>query len=320
MVKSKKSVFIVLITLAAMFLTATLVLLFVPEPQPLTITEKFYITETQNGFELHGKIRNDSGEDRTFKHYGQQVTVTLHINDLSGGTEYDKDYEIFNEEVTVKADESYEINKELDIPCQAEITKVTAHLSKKNYSVDYTLYGNVINKGNFLIAAVFVGIAGGSLLIGAIANLIANIKTAKRANQIIRDISHRFGNAIYAAGYYGDKKQERANAAKSAFGVIGGATMQLVTGLGVYRTYSGRRRRDFVITDNALFEVVGKEQNYYDIKPQVWENFKNAEIIEKRNQLTMNGADGKSYFTFKINNDEKQKLTDALYNLFKDNK
>ena len=167
MVKSKKSVFIVLISLAAMLLTATLVLLFVPEPKPITITEKFYIAETQNGFELHGKIRNDSGEDRTFKYYGQQITVTLHINDLSGGTEYNKDYVIFNEDVTVKAGESYEINKELDIPCQAEITKVTAKLHKKEYSVNYTLYGNVINEGNFLIAAVFAGIAGGSLLIGA---------------------------------------------------------------------------------------------------------------------------------------------------------
>ena len=297
-----------------------LIFLFVPEPQPITVTEKFYISETQNGFELHGKIQNDSGRDRTFDSYGQQITVSLRIKDPITGKEYDEEYKIFDRKVTVQAGGSYEIIKDLDIRGQAKITKITAQLSKDNYYVGYTLYGKIVNDGTFAVIAAFAGIAGFTLLIGAVANLTANIKSAKRANRIIDNIKKKSDGAVYAYGYYGNKNQERTNAAKSAIGIIGGASMQLLTGAGVYKTNAGRRRRDFVICPDALFEIVGKEQKYYDILPQVKEIFENAEIVEKRNTLTMTGADGESYFTLAVNDCEKQKLKETLDNLLRNNK
>lgn len=320
MVKPNKKVFYVLISLTITFLAAMLIFLFVPEPQPITVTEKFYISETQNGFELHGKIQNDSGQDRTFNSYGQQITVSLRIKDPITGKEYDEEYKIFDREVTVQAGGSYEIIKDLDIRGQAKITKITAQLSKDNYYVGYTLYGKIVNDGTFAVIAAFAGIAGFTLLIGAVANLTANIKSAKRANRIIDNISKKSDGAVYAYGYYGNKNQERTNAAKSAIGIIGGASMQLLTGAGVYKTNAGRRRRDFVICPDALFEIVGKEQKYYDILPQVKEIFENAEIVEKRNTLTMTGADGESYFTLVVNDCEKQKLKETLDNLLRNNK
>ncbi|MDE6868808.1 MAG: hypothetical protein K2J83_06690, partial [Clostridia bacterium] len=233
---------------------------------------------------------------------------------------YDTDYDIFYEAITLKAGESYKINLPLDPNLdKIEITKVSAQLRKEDYSVGYTLYGNAVNNGTFAIIAVFVGSAGFLFLVGAISNLVGNVIIAKRANGIINDISQRFNGAIYASGYYGNKKQERSDATKTAVSLIGAAATASVFGIGFYRDYPGKPRRDFVICDNALFQVYGKKREYFDIMPQLKENFANAEIVEKRNKLTMTGADGTSYITFTVRDGEKQKLTKALNNLFKDN-
>lgn len=314
MVKAKKVPFYVLLSIALAAVAVTLILLFVPEPKPVTITEKFYIT---NDYELCGKIRNDSGKDLTFTRGGQQITVSMHVHDVAANYWYDASYDIFDGDVTIKAGESYKIslpvNNNLD---KIKITKVTAHLFKKDYSMDYTLYGNAINEGSFLIAAVFVGVAGFLFLVAAISSLVGNIIIAKRANQIICDISKRFGGGVYAAGYLGDKKQERSDATKTAFGFIGAMISMLFLGAGFYRVYGGRRRRNFVITPTALFEVNGKKLDYFDLTPQLQINFLNAMITEKGKRLTMNGADGRSYLTFIAGKGEKEKLITALNTLF----
>ncbi|MDE5942632.1 MAG: hypothetical protein K2H30_00295 [Clostridia bacterium] len=317
MVKTNKLAFYILLSIALALFAVTLILLFVPEPKPVTITEKFYI---DNNNELHGTIRNDSGKDITFTQSRQQITVSMHVHHSAGNYWYDTDYDIFYEAITLKAGESYKINLPLDTNLdKIEITKVSAQLRKEDYSVGYTLYGNAVNNGTFAIIAVFIGSAGFLFLVGAISNLVGNVIIAKRANGIINDISQRFNGAIYASGYYGNKKQERSDATKTAVSLIGAAATASVFGIGFYRDYPGKPRRDFVICDNALFQVYGKKREYFDIMPQLKENFANAEIVEKRNKLTMTGADGTSYITFTVRDGEKQKLTKALNKLFKNN-
>ncbi len=316
MVKAKKTVFFVMLSLTLAAIAVSLILLFVPEPKPVTITEKFYTTEGYD-FELRGTIRNDSGKDLTFKRNGQQITVEMRVHDAAANYWYDTSCDIFDDDVTVKAGESYKISLPVDIRFdKIKITKVTAHLFKNDYSMDYTLYGNVINEGKFLIAAFFVGAAGFLFLVAAISSLVGNIIVAKRANRIIYDLSQRFGGGIYAAGYLGDKKQERSDATKTAFGILGAMISALFFGIGFYRNRVTKRRRNFVITPSALYEVNGKKLEYTNLMPQVQVNFANALVIEKGNKLVMNGADGRSYLAFIPEKDEKQKLIEALNALF----
>ncbi|MDE6868783.1 MAG: hypothetical protein K2J83_06565, partial [Clostridia bacterium] len=81
MVKTNKLAFYILLSIALAFFAVTLILLFVPEPKPVTITEKFFV---DNNNELHGTIRNDSGKDITFTQSRQQITVSMHVHHSAG--------------------------------------------------------------------------------------------------------------------------------------------------------------------------------------------------------------------------------------------
>ncbi|MDE7453267.1 MAG: hypothetical protein K2N22_02545 [Clostridia bacterium] len=314
MVKAKKTVFYIMLSLALAAFAVTIILLFVPEPKPLTVTEKFYITED---CELHGKIKNDSGKEITVK----SIYISVHVKSPAAGSEFDSKYTLFDgygKQLTLQPNEEHEINEQLSHldGDRIKITLITAYVDNH---AGFNLYGKIVNDGTFSIVAAFVGFAGFLFLVMAISNLVGNIIIAKRANRIIDDISQRFDGAIYAAGYLGNKKRDRAENIKTAAGIIGGAVMQLATGTGIYSVGESRRRRDFVICDESIYEVNGKAMNYENITPLVQFRFKNAEISEKRNGVAMTGTDGTSYFTFTVSDDKKKALAEKLNNIFNRN-
>ena len=195
---------IITLCLALACFAATIALLFIPEPKSLKITEKPTVEYVDGEYVVHGKIKNVSGKEIILRAYGFRAEVSA-INESGNNMTYTiKPYD----DIAVQPDEEIALSflhAKLGTLQNAKINKIIFTPEH----TDITVYGNVINNGNFAICALFTGIAGAGLLIISIASSVTANRNAKRVNHIIAQMRQSFENAAYCGGYYGSKSQNR---------------------------------------------------------------------------------------------------------------
>ena len=309
MKKAKKLPFIITFCVAVAFIAATAALLFIPEPKPLKITEKPTVEYVDGEYVVHGKIKNVSGKEIILREYGFLAEVSA-INEIGNNMTYTiKPYD----DIAVQPDEEITLSflhAKLGSLQNAKINKIIFTPEK----TDITIYGNVINNGNFAIYALFTGIAGAGLLLIAVVSFVTELKNTKRANNIISQMSQTFENGVYVEGYYGNKAQNRTAAAKTTASVFGAIISMLFIGFGRYRIYSNSSKSEYIITDTSIYMYInGKFQNVTD---ELKSAFVNPAVTDKNKKINVNGEDKNAFFTVRTNGADKAQTISNLKNIF----
>lgn len=310
MKKANKKRFIVLLCVALLFFIGAAMLLFVPEPKPLKITEKITAVDSGGEYRLQGKIKNVSKKEVVLDSTTFRVRLSVQNESGKAPTEITP-----TESVTLKPNEEFDLSalsKDLGNVISVKVNKVIFTPEH----TDITIYGNVINDGKFAIIAFFAGVAGVVFLIVAVTSYRTDVRNTKRVNKLIQLINETFENGIYAAGYYGSKSKNRSAAAKTTASVLGAAVSTLFIGFGRYRVYSNNPQIEFAITESAIYVCLNGK--FTDVTNELKSAFTSPAVKEKKNKISVNGENKDVYLTFtaKDGYKEKVKLLNYLQNIF----
>ena len=300
---------IITLCLALAFFAAAIALLFIPEPKPLKITEKPTVEYVDGEYVVHGKIKNVSGKEIILRAYGFRAEVSA-INESGNNMTYTiKPYD----DIAVQPDEEIALSflhAKLGTLQNAKINKIIFTPEH----TDITVYGNVINNGNFAICALFTGIAGAGLLIISIASSVTAKRNAKRVNNIIAQMRQSFENAAYCGGYYGSKSQNRTAAAKTAASVLGAVISALFLGLGKYKVYSNGGKREFIITDNAIY--MNANGKFCSITDEIKATFTNPAVTQNKGRIHVKGEDKNVYLIVCADKPDRERTLNNLKSIF----
>ncbi len=288
---------------------ATIALLFIPEPKPLKITEKPTVEYVDGEYVIHGKIKNVSGKEIILRAYGFRAEVNA-INESGNNMTYTiKPYD----DIAVQPDEEITLSflhAKLGSLQNAKINKIIFTPEH----TDITVYGSVINTGSFAVIAFFTGIAGAGLLIISIASSVTAKRNAKRVNVIITQMRQSFENAAYCGGYYGNKSQNRTAAAKTAASVFGAVISALFLGLGKYKVYSNGGKREFIITDNAIYMYING--NFCNITDEIKAVFANPAVTQSKGRIHVKGEDKNVYLIVCADKPDREQTLNNLKSIF----
>lgn len=286
---------------------ATIALLFIPEPKPLKITEKPTVTYTDGGYTLSGKLKNVSKTEVILTDTCFRVEIAASVE---GGKQA---YNVFSGRISLQPNEEFDLSA-ISIKWVEGVNVKVHKIIFTPEHTDITVYGSVINTGSFAVIAFFTGIAGAGLLIISIASAVTAKRNAKRVNVIIAQMRQSFENAAYCGGYYGNKSQNRTAAAKTAASVFGAVISALFLGLGKYKVYSNGGKREFIITDNAIYMYING--NFCNITDEIKAVFANPAVTQSKGRIHVKGEDKNVYLIVCADKPDREQTLNNLKSIF----
>jgi len=310
MKKANKTKFIVLLCFALLFIAGTVMLLFIPEPKPLKITEKITVTESGGEYFLQGKIKNVT-KNRIIIN---PTDLYIKLSAVGENGNKIKTEARLNDSISLDPNEEFDVSViriRLNSVKSVKVTKVIYTPEK----VGITLYGNVVNNGKFAIFSLLTGVTGVAFLIIAIVSYRVDVNNTRRVNNIIMQIRQTLGDGIHVTGRYGNKANDRSATAKTTASVFGAIVSALFIGFGRYKVYSTNAQSEFIITETAIYMYINGK--FTDFTNELKSAFVNPAVYEKGKKLLVKGDDKNVYLSLRVNNNDKKEVSNSLQNIFK---
>lgn len=297
--KYNKKPQIICIIIAAVWLVVGLLLIFVPKfinnngEAPVAITENICLVRTQSGqypYTLAGKIKNVSDNEITIKGDGG---LKVYFDDSENTYTSDLWYED-NRDIVLQPDEEYDFsNCDYAFTYNFEINRVVVNVDGKSYALIGTVTSQTFIFG---VLCLFVAVI---LLVIGLCTLPAQKRQAMR-EAAVNSLSYQFGeNCTVLVGVLANKSEQKSEAAKTALWGLGALLSAIFLGAGVFHIYRGAQRREFILSDDALYILDPASPDVsVNIKKATKAEFTVANITAKKNKVIMTGADGNITFTF----------------------
>ncbi len=308
--KINKTPIIILLCLAITLLIAAGMLLFIPEPRPLKVTQDISVTKTQDGnFAFSGKIKNVTQDAIILDE--SSFEIELQIIETSGS----KKFMVLtpNNPITIQSEGELDLATlvvDLSEAREVKITKIKA-LEGRTF---YTLYGSIINSGLFLVLGAFAGLIGGTLLILTGISYYNELRKTKYINTLIGQ-NNALAGGVYAAGVFGSKSEDKSAVKSSVLSVFGAVISSLLLGFGRYRIHSKNGQTEFIVTKNKIF--VYSDNDFENVTNNMKAALANPTVAEKKGKVCIKGENSDLYFNLHAQNkgDKKSSQSELLNNL-----
>lgn len=292
-VKPNKKPFIILLTIAALFLVGAVLAVLLPgmlpKPEcPIEITSD--ITTQYDSYygeySLRGKIKNVSDETVVIKNDGG-MTITFTNSKDSFKDGWFNDYK----DIELKPNEVYDFEN-----CRWALgggDKAPSVTSVK-INIDGTTYYLKGTSSTGMMVAVVLAIFAVIFLCVAITQNKNQKNLAEQTNRLLDMCEGIDEDCVALEGMIANKNENKKAAAKSIFSVLGAVVSTIFLGAGVYKIYSGSTRKQFILGKHGLytFDSSSNQVSTSGLVKLSKENLPVKNVYAKKKTANIESADG----------------------------